>query len=159
MASVGRLLLVLFLGASTAPALTSAQPPIGPNIYNILNNYRFQALPDGHELRLHVVSVAIALYRYNARLKLKLLWPEINSVEILGAAFANGFFWNHPISFFTVTVRASVAGMFHDDGEELQGLIVQILFAVPLGHFPAILETIPGSLFVEFYPSRPPRGN
>ncbi|PKA63021.1 hypothetical protein AXF42_Ash007817 [Apostasia shenzhenica] len=155
MASVGHLLLVLFLCASTAPALTSAQP-IGPSVPHIVNTYHFRPV-FGSQLRINVVAIALELYRFNARYNLDLRWPEINDIVVpMEASMAPGFFRSGVILFYRATVCARVAVMY-GDRRRLRWLIVKIFFAVWDGQLPAARNVIPGSLSAKFRFWRPRR--
>ncbi|PKA63022.1 hypothetical protein AXF42_Ash007818 [Apostasia shenzhenica] len=150
MASVGRLLLVLFLCASTAPALTSAQPIGFNDIQPIIEKANFIGIHD-HSYRRYVVNTALELYGLNARHIAHLRWPEINGFTVpMGVEVAACVLRHIPILLYKVSVSTEVTGMFEDDGNEIPWLVINIFYAVERGQHPTVWSTIKKSLYVKF---------
>ncbi|PKA63018.1 hypothetical protein AXF42_Ash007814 [Apostasia shenzhenica] len=160
MASVGGLLLVFFLCASTAPALTFAQSINFNNILEVIGLAHFSPI-HANPLYAHIVAhVALDLYHFNARYILYPSWPEINNiVGVTGVSVAVSLFRSQMVSIYGVMVDARVAGMFDDEGEEIRRIIIEIFFAVPLGQSPMAQNVVPASLHASFPWTRTRRGN
>ncbi|PKA63019.1 hypothetical protein AXF42_Ash007815 [Apostasia shenzhenica] len=142
MASVGRLLLVLFFCASTAPTLTSAQPIIGLNIPRIIS--QFYPVPGDSN---GVAHVAIQFYNFNRIHSSHLQLPQLFRVYILEVSFAAAVFRGGMIMLYRTTFAASLGAQHGAPWR-----IVVIYFGMLPDLLPAFPNGIPGTSFVKIHP-------